>query len=221
MSFGMFTLNNKMVALANSARSKSDSPSEAEPPPLPAASPSKSLESKPYFFNSSIFSRLSTSFFSSILIWFKDSMSLTWSSFEALSCLVSTTCLASFSSLACRTNSPASGNSFHPQISTGVEGGACLTIFPASSFIERTLQYVPPATITSPFVSVPCVIKTVASAPIPFWVLDSMTQPSTGVFLSFEAFKSMISLNVMIDSSSLSMFNPVSPETLTVCTSPP
>ncbi|KAH3676664.1 hypothetical protein OGATHE_001153 [Ogataea polymorpha] len=130
------------------------------------------------------------------------------------------TFLAKASLDASRAISPASGMSFQPDISTGVEGPATFTGLPYSSFMALTLHHVCPATNTAPGFNLPFITKKVATLPKPFLTCDSKTHPSTGTLSSCVLISCNSATATMVSSSS-SIPIPVLAEILTVGTSPP
>ena len=75
-------------------------------------------------------------------------------------------------------SSPAFGAPDRPSTTTGSEGPASVTGWPFSSNIARTRPNSWPAMIGSPGFSVPRLTSTVATAPRPFSMLDSITTPA-------------------------------------------
>ena len=78
-----------------------------------------------------------------------------------------------------------------PKISTGVEGGASSIFFPLSLIKALTFPHFNPLTKKSPFLIVPEVTTTVATAPLPTSIFDSKTIPVA--LDSKSVFKSKIS----------------------------
>jgi hypothetical protein len=75
------------------------------------------------------------------------------------------------------TSSPALGAPDRPSTSTGIEGPASLTLWPASLSMARTRPYSRPLSIISPLRSVPLCTSTVATGPRPLSSRDSITTP--------------------------------------------
>ena len=100
-------------------------------------------------------------------------------------------------------SSPAFGAPDRPSTTTGSDGPASVTGWPFSSNIARTRPNSWPAMIGSPGFSVPRLTSTVATAPRPFSMLDSMTTPAARP--SRAAFSSSTSACSRIVSSSSSM----------------
>ncbi len=90
---------------------------------------------------------------------------------------------------------------------------------PVSLNIPLTFPDSLPANTVSPTFNVPEVIKTVATAPLPFSILDSIMTPLPGA--SKGALRSKISACSKIDSSKDSIPSPVSADTFTKICSPP
>ena len=137
--------------------------------------------------------------------------------FSDLRCEASS--LAIRSSVTTLKESPASGTSDMPDISTGTEGPADATFSPCSVIITRTLPTAVPAMIVSPIFSVPFWTRTVISGPRPLSSLASMTVP----LASRHGFarNSEISAVRMIISSRWSMPSPVLAEMGQTIVSPP
>ena len=74
---------------------------------------------------------------------------------------------AARSSLTTRQNSPATGSSSKPMISTGVDGPPALSGSPRKSRMARTLPLASPATMASPTRMVPRLMSMVATTPRP------------------------------------------------------
>ena len=115
--------------------------------------------------------------------------------------------------------SPASGTSFNPIISTGVEGPAFFTLFPELSNIALILPLLLPVTMISPCFSVPVWTNRVAIAPLLLSILASTTTPFAS--LLGLALYSLISETSWIPSNSCSTPSPVRPDRGTAITSPP
>ena len=131
----------------------------------------------------------------------------------------SPTLLAVFSSSKTTNLSAASGTSFKPVISTGVDGVAFFTLRPLSLVITRTRPNVSPTTIGSPTFNVPCWTKISATEPRPLSRRASITVPIA--FWSGSALSSMTSAWSKIICKSSSTFLPVLAEILTKIVSPP
>ena len=91
-----------------------------------------------------------------------------------------------------------------PKISTGVDGGASFIFCPLSLIKALTFPHFKPLTKKSPFLIVPEVTTTVATAPLPTSIFDSKTIPVA--LESKSVFKSKISACSTIDSTNLSKF---------------
>ena len=120
------------------------------------------------------------------------------------SALVSLNVLASFSESKTIKSSPDLAAPLIPRISTGIDGGASLTLSPLSLIKALTFPHFNPLTKKSPFLIVPDVTTTVATAPLPISILDSKTIPVA--LDSKSVFKSKISACRTIDSTNLSKF---------------
>ena len=120
------------------------------------------------------------------------------------SALVSLNVLASFSESKTIKSSPDLAAPLIPRISTGIDGGASLTFSPLSLIKALTFPHFNPLTKKSPFLIVPDVTTTVATAPLPISILDSKTIPVA--LDSKSVFKSKISACRTIDSTNLSKF---------------
>ena len=84
------------------------------------------------------------------------------------------------SSLTTRQNSPATGSSSKPMISTGVDGPPLLSGSPLKSRMARTRPLASPATMASPTWIVPRLTSMVATTPRPGSTFDSMMKPLAG-----------------------------------------
>ena len=114
---------------------------------------------------------------------------------------------------------PASGTSFIPIISTGLDGPASWIRLPLSSNMARTFPCLLPVTMVSPCLRVPVCTRAVAIDPRLRSIRASITTPLA--FLSGFAFNSLISVTNRMFSISESTPSPVMPDTGTAMTSPP
>ena len=134
------------------------------------------------------------------------------------SALFSLNVFASFSESRTIKSSPDFAAPLIPRISTGVDGGASLIFCPLSLIKALTFPHLNPLTKKSPFLIVPDVTTTVATAPLPTSIFDSNTIPVA--LDSKSVFKSKISACRTIDSTNLSKFFLVFAEISTIKVSP-
>ena len=115
--------------------------------------------------------------------------------------------------------SPTWGTLLKPRTSTGVEGVARFTRFPASLNMALTLPQLSPTTMISPSFKVPELTRTVKRAPLVLSISASITVPSAGLFGS--AFSSSNSATIIrfSNKSEIPFFSLAETDTLTV--SPP
>mmetsp|Transcript_23565 Transcript_23565/g.58162 ORF Transcript_23565/g.58162 Transcript_23565/m.58162 type:complete len:362 (+) Transcript_23565:543-1628(+) len=126
---------------------------------------------------------------------------------------------ADFSLSTTYSSCPAAGCPRNPVTSQTLEGPTASTWSRFESRRSRTRPHSEPTTTWSPFLSCPRVTMREATGPRLLSLRASTTKPSPGP--SGGARSSIISERSSTLSSSLSTLSPVSPETLTCCTSPP
>ena len=115
--------------------------------------------------------------------------------------------------------SPAAGTPLQPSTSTGVDGGACFTVWPRSSNIARTRPYCWPAAKACPTSSVPVCTRRLATTPRPCSTRASSTTPRPARVGS--ALRSSRSADSRIISSSRSIPVPFLAEISTATVLPP